>query len=68
MSKNNDSPGTDGYSNEFYIIFWSESSPCMIKLFNNFREINKLNEGQLGGIITCIPKGDKNKIGGPQCY
>ena len=31
----------------------------MIKLFNNFREYNKLNESQLGGIITCIPKGDK---------
>ena len=31
----------------------------MIKLFNNFREHNELNKSQLGGLITCIPKGDK---------
>ena len=31
----------------------------MLKLFKKYRDENKLNETQLGGIITCIPKGDK---------
>ena len=60
-SKNNKSPGPDGYSNEFYNIFWPELGQWMNKLFNNYRETNEINESQLGGIITCIPKGDKNR-------
>ena len=60
-SKNNKSPGPDGFSNEFYKIFWPELGQWMTKLFDNYRETNKLNESQLGGIITCIPKGEKNR-------
>ena len=60
-SKNNKSPGPDGYSNEFYKIFWPELNKWMQKLFNKYREENKLNDTQLGGIITCIPKGEKSR-------
>ena len=60
-SKNNKSPGPAGFSNEFYKIFWPELGQWINKLFNNYRETNELNESQLGGIITCIPKGDKNR-------
>ena len=60
-AKNNKSPGPDGYSNEFYKIFWPELNKWMLKLFKKYREENKLNETQLGGIITCIPKGDKSR-------
>ena len=60
-SKNNKSPGPAGFSNEFYKISWPELGQWINKLFNNYRETNELNESQLGGIITCIPKGDKNR-------
>ena len=60
-SKNNKSPGPDGFLNEFYKLFWPELNKWMLKLFNNYRKINEINETQLGGIITCIPKGDKNR-------
>ena len=60
-SKNNKSQGLDGFSNEFYKLFWPELNKWMLKLFNNYRKINEINETQLGGIITRIPKGDKNR-------
>ena len=60
-SKNNKTPGPYGYSHKFYKIFWPELGKWITKLFNYYRETNKLNESQLGGIITCIPKGDKNR-------
>ena len=60
-SKNNKSPGPDGYSNEFYKIFWPELNKWMLKLFKKYREDNILNQTQLGGIITCIPKGEKSR-------
>ena len=40
-AKKNKSPGPDGYSNEFYKIFWPELNQWMIKLFNNYRDNDK---------------------------
>ena len=47
--------------NEFYKIFSRKLNRGLIKLFNNYRETNEINVSQLGGIISCIPKGDKNR-------
>ena len=58
-SKNNKSNGPDQYSNEVYKTFWPELNKWMLKLFNKYREENKINESQWGGITTCIPKRDK---------
>ena len=58
-SKNNKSPGPDGFSNEFYKIFWNQIKLLLLKLLKYFRSKGELNERQLSGVITCIPKGGK---------
>ena len=58
-SKNNKSPGPDGYSNEFYKTFWDQIKILLLKLMNYYRKNGFLNKSQLSGVITCIPKGGK---------
>ena len=58
-SKSNKSPGPDGYSNEFYKIFWEQIKILLLKLMNFYRENGRLNKLHLSGVITCIPKGGK---------
>ena len=58
-SKNNKSPGPDGYSNNFYKNFWEQIKILLLKLMNFYREKGYLNKSQLSGVITCIPKGGK---------
>ena len=58
-SKNNKSPGPDGFSNEFYKIFWNQIQFLLLKLINFYRNNGELNKSQISGIITCIPKGGK---------
>ena len=58
-SKNNKSPGPDGFSNEFYKVFWPQINILLLKLMNFYRLNGILNAAQTTGIITCIPKGGK---------
>ena len=58
-SKNNKSPGPDGFTNEFYKIFWKQIKLLLLKLMNFYEMNGNLNKSQLSGIITCIPKGGK---------
>ena len=58
-SKNNKSPGPDGFSNEFYKSFWDQIQILLLQLMNHYREKGELNKRQISGIITCIPKGGK---------
>ena len=58
-SKNNKSPGPDGFSNEFYKIFWDQIQNLLLQLMNHYRKKGELNKQQISGIITCIPKGGK---------
>ena len=58
-SKNNKSPGPDGFTNEFYKIFWPNIRFILLKLIKSYRENKILNPRQLDGVITCIPKGGK---------
>ena len=58
-SKNNKSPGPDGFTNEFYKIFWPNLKIILLKLLNSYRKKKLINPSQLNGTITCIPKGGK---------
>ena len=58
-SKNNKSPGPDGFTNEFYKIFWANIRFILLQLIKSYRENKILNPRQLDGVITCIPKGGK---------
>ena len=54
------SPGTDGLPAEFYKIFWNEISDLLVESFN-FSFIKKeLSISQKQGIITLLPKTDRD--------
>ena len=56
------SPGTDGLTAEFYLKFWELLGQELVDSLNDALEIAKLSILQKRGIITLIPKKDKNKV------
>ena len=59
--KNDKTPGTDGLSAEFYKFFWPEVCTEMIGSFNYAFQSGALSISQKRGIISLIPKKDKDK-------
>lgn len=58
---NNTSPGNDGFTVEFYKFFWSDVGIFLVRSINNSYTTGELSITQKQGVITCIPKGDKDK-------
>jgi hypothetical protein len=58
-SKNNKSPGMDGYTAEFYKFFWKNIGDFLLRSINAGYRRGQLSVSQLYGIITCIPKPGK---------
>jgi exonuclease III len=54
------SPGTDGFTTEFYQEFWPQIKKYLIKSLNTGLERGKLNQSQRRGIISLIPKPQKD--------
>ena len=54
------SPGTDGIPIEFYKIFWNDISDILLESFNFSYVNNALSISQKQGIITLLPKKDKD--------
>ena len=59
--KNNKSPGSDGFTIEFYKFFWIDIGHFVVRSINSGFETGELSSTQKEGVITCIPKGNKNK-------
>ena len=59
--KNDKSPGSDGFTVNFFKFFWKDIGPFIIRSLNEGFDIGKMSITQREGIITCIPKGDKPK-------
>ena len=59
--KNCKSPGTDGLSAEFYKFFWSDISTDIIGSFKYAFKTGMLSISQRRGIISLIPKKNKDK-------
>ena len=60
-SKNNVSPGSSGFTNDFYKFFWIDLKRFITKAINFSYENKMFSVTQRMGIITLIPKGDKDK-------
>ena len=60
-TKNNKSPGADGYPIEFYKFFWDKIGWFLLRAINENFENKSFSPSQSQGVITCIPKGDKNR-------
>ena len=58
---NNKSPGSDGFTTEFFKFFWIDIGQLLVQAINYGYENGELSSTQREGIITCIPKGDKPK-------
>lgn len=59
--KNFKSPGMDGFSVEFYKMFFSEIGAFLVRSANEGFEKVELSQTQKMGVITCIPKEGKEK-------
>ena len=59
--KNNKRPGSDGLTVEFYKMFWNTIKQYNVNSTNNSYENGHLTELQKQGIITLIPKPNKEK-------
>ena len=57
--KNNKSPGSSGFTTEFYNFFWKDIGIFLVKSINYGFKIKEMSSSQKEGVITCIPKGDK---------
>ena len=59
--KNNKSPGTDGFTTEFFKFFYNDIKVFIKSALNEGYINGKLSITQRQGLITCLPKGDKPK-------
>ena len=59
--KNDKSPGSDGFSVNFFKFFWKDLGVYLVRSINYGLKAGKLSTTQTQGLITCIPKGQKSK-------
>ena len=57
---NNKSPGSDGLTTEFFKIFWNDIKQFYVKSLNYSFETGNLTTLQKQGIISLLPKKDKD--------
>lgn len=58
--QHNKTPGTDGLSAEFYLRFWNDISRPLIDSLNYSAFVGEFSISQRKGIISLIPKKDKD--------
>lgn len=58
---NNKSPGNDGFTVEFFKFFWIDIGIFLVKSINYSYIVGEMSITQKQGVITCIPKGNKDK-------
>ena len=59
---NNKSPGSDGYPAEFYKIFWTRCKDFLLNALNAAYNKGLLSVTQRHGIISLLPKKDKDTL------
>ena len=60
--KNGRSPGTDGLTSEFYKLFYIDIKQLLLSSINYELHTGKLSIEKRRGILTLIPKKDKNRL------
>ncbi len=59
--QNNKSPGSSGFTTEFYKFFWQDLGYFVLKSLNYGFEMGEFSQTQKEGVITCVPKPGKSK-------
>ena len=57
---NNKSPGSDGFTSDFYKLFWSDIKCLVFNSFSYAFENGILSDDQRRAILTLLPKADKD--------
>ena len=57
---NNKSPGSDGFTTNFYKFFWTDIKEMLVESFNYSFTHGDLSQNQSKGILNLIPKSDKD--------
>ena len=57
---NNKSPGSDGFTTEFYKFFWADIGQCVLDSFNYSLINGELSQEQRRGVLTLLPKPHKD--------
>ena len=60
--KLNKTPGFDGLPIEFYIVFWPDICDMLMNSFNFSLQNGAMSISQRNGIITLLPKKDKDPL------
>jgi len=55
--KNNKSPGTDGFTSEFFYAFWKQFGYFVVRSLYDRFEKSELSATPKEGLTVCIPKG-----------
>jgi hypothetical protein len=58
---NGKSPGSDGYTVDFYKFFWEDIGPLLYRSLYLAYESGSFTDFQYQGVITCIPKEGKDR-------
>ena len=56
----NKTPGSDGLPLEFYLAFWDDVRPLLLASFNNSYQMGTLGITQRQGVLSLIPKKDRD--------
>ena len=59
--KNNKSPGIDGFTSEFFKVFYSKLQYLITNSMNSCFKKGILSPTHTQGILVCLPKGNKNR-------
>ena len=57
--KNGTSPGSDGFTVEFFKFFWNDIGTLLVRAINESFRKESLSSPQKEGLITLLPNGDK---------
>ena len=61
LMTNGKSPGSDGYTVDFYKFFWEDIGPLLYRSLYLAYESGSFTDFQYQGVITCIPKEGKDR-------
>ena len=60
--KNGKTPGSDGLTTDFYKFFWNDIKLLLLESYNYALKIGQLSIEQRRGILSLIPKKNKNRL------
>ena len=58
---NRKSPGSDGFTVEFFKVFWGKLGGWVLRSLNEGFRKGELSQTQKEGVIICIPKGENDR-------